>query len=133
MKVDLIVIGLMISVLVACNAPQQQTVGSLTVQELADRLDGDKDLVVFDVRTQAEVDQGVIHTEALHSDFRKPDFEDRLKELDKTKIYAVYCGSGGRSSNTVAAMKELGFQSIYNIEGGITAWEEAGFPVTNKK
>lgn len=133
MKSNLIAIGLMIGMLIACNAPQQQTVGNLTVQELSERLDSDKDLVIVDVRTQAEVDEGVIHSEALHSDFRKSDFEDRLKELDKTKTYAVYCGSGGRSSNTVAAMKELGFQSIYNVEGGITAWEEAGFPVTNKK
>ncbi|MGI9595582.1 MAG: rhodanese-like domain-containing protein, partial [Acidimicrobiales bacterium] len=93
----------------------------------ADPPDG---LIVLDVRTPDEFAQG--HVEgATMIDFYAPDFEERLAELDRERPYLLYCRSGSRSGQTTAIMEQLGFSNVADIDGGITAWTEAGLPVTN--
>ncbi|HEU4464465.1 MAG TPA: rhodanese-like domain-containing protein [Gemmatimonadota bacterium] len=41
----------------------------------------------------------------------------------------VYCRAGSRSAQAAALLSERGFQRVYDLEGGITAWGEAGQPV----
>ena len=49
--------------------------------------------------------------------------------LDKDKTYYVYCHAGKRAGNTQAVMQEMGFKQVINVEGGLSAWEAAGFPI----
>ena len=41
----------------------------------------------------------------------------------------MYCKSGGRSSEAAELLKKNGFNKIYNLKGGISAWEKNGFPI----
>ncbi len=82
----------------------------------------------LDVRTKEEYASGHV-PEAVNIDFYDPTFEEKLKELDKTKQYVVNCQSGGRSSKATALMEQLGFADARNVSGGITAWKGAGLPV----
>jgi rhodanese-related sulfurtransferase len=41
----------------------------------------------------------------------------------------VYCRSGGRSASAADVLKEKGFTKVYNLDGGITSWQENGFEV----
>jgi rhodanese-related sulfurtransferase len=50
--------------------------------------------------------------------------------LDKDKSYVVYCHTGNRSSRATALMHSLGFKHVYDVQGGIAAWEQSGLPVT---
>lgn len=51
---------------------------------------------------------------------------DDLK--DKERIY-VHCRSGGRSRQAVMELAHLGLRAeLFNVEGGILAWEAAGYP-----
>jgi rhodanese-related sulfurtransferase len=43
--------------------------------------------------------------------------------MDKNIPVFVYCRSGGRSGKAAKKMKEKGFKSVYNLEGGIIAWQ----------
>jgi 3-mercaptopyruvate sulfurtransferase SseA len=43
----------------------------------------------------------------------------------------VYCKSGGRSGEAATMMKEMGFTEVYNMQGGMLAWSNAGMPVDN--
>ena len=52
-----------------------------------------------------------------------------MNELDKDKIYLIYCRSEGQSGNTLAMMKKLGFKEVYNMLGGITEWVKNGLPI----
>ena len=36
----------------------------------------------------------------------------------------LYCKSGGRSSRAAKNLKEMGFTKVYDMDGGITSWEE---------
>lgn len=50
----------------------------------------------------------------------------------KTQVY-VLCRSGRRSLSAGQQLDAIGFGCVYNIEGGMIAWEEAGLPVIRRK
>jgi rhodanese-related sulfurtransferase len=79
--------------------------------------------IVLDVRTSEEFAGGNIEG-AINIDFKAPDFEQKIGELDKTKTYLVYCLSGIRSKKAADRMSELGFESLYVLNGGYSAWTE---------
>ncbi|HMQ44946.1 MAG TPA: rhodanese-like domain-containing protein, partial [Mariniflexile sp.] len=83
----------------------------------------DHNAVILDVRTDAEVADGIIPN-AIHIDIHKGQgFIDALETLDKTKNYYVYCRSGNRSGQACAIMEKLGFNNAYNLLGGMLEWE----------
>jgi len=95
----------------------------LTQEEWYSELKKDPNAVVLDVRTEGEVQQGIIPN-AIHIDIYKGQgFIYRLEELDKTKNYYVYCRSGSRSRQACSIMNRLGFQNAYNLMGGILDWK----------
>ena len=81
----------------------------------------DKDAVVLDVRTPGEVADGVVPGYKMIN-LMSPDFEDQVSKLDKSKKYLVYCRSGNRSGQACQIMADLGFENLYNLVGGIGAW-----------
>ena len=85
-------------------------------------------LVVLDIRTPEEYNE-VRLDGAINVDYYATDFADQLDTLDKNNPYVMYCRSGNRSSDAVETMKDLGFTEVYEIDGGIVNWYEAGFPV----
>jgi len=85
-------------------------------------------VVILDVRTPAEFKTRHLKGAVLLS-VQSPKFDEQAKALDKTKTYAIYCAMGPRSTRACAAMEKAGFTSLYNLEGGILAWEKAGKPV----
>lgn len=95
----------------------------LSQEDWTKQLEEDNNSVVLDVRTQEEVDEGIIPN-ALHIDIYKGQgFIYELEELDKTKNYYVYCRSGGRSGQACAIMAQLGFNNAYNLVGGFNEWQ----------
>lgn len=84
---------------------------------------------VVDVRTPEEIADGKVSSTALELDFYAPDFVDQLQALDRTTPYLVYCRSSNRSSQVLSQMKALGFVEVYELAGGINAWQAAGYPL----
>ena len=85
-------------------------------------------LVVLDIRTPEEFNEARL-ANAINVDYYDADFADQLDGLDKNAPYVMYCRSGNRSSEAVQTMKDLGFVEVYEIDGGIVNWYDAGFPV----
>lgn len=86
-------------------------------------------LVVLDVRTPEEFAAGHL-AGAVNVDFYAASFADDLAALDRTVPYLVYCHSGNRSGKATQAMQQLGFTTIYDLDGGVTAWQAAGYSLT---
>jgi rhodanese-related sulfurtransferase len=96
---------------------------NLTQEDWVKQLEKDNKSVVLDVRTQEEVNLGLIPN-AIHIDIYKGQgFIYKLEELDKTKNYYVYCRSGSRSGQACAIMNQLGFVNAYNLVGGFIEWQ----------
>tara|TARA_Y100001934_G_C12283267_1_gene741044 strand:- start:262 stop:576 length:315 start_codon:yes stop_codon:yes gene_type:complete len=95
----------------------------LSQKDWTKQLEEDNNSVVLDVRTQEEVDEGII-PEAIHVDIYKGQgFIYEIEKLDKSKNYYVYCRSGGRSAQACSIMNQLGFKNAYNLVGGFNEWQ----------
>ncbi len=82
----------------------------------------DKEIVILDVRTPEEYNEGHL-SNAMNVDFRSTDFEEQIENLDKNKSYFVYCRSGNRSGQALEVMEQKGFQKICHMDGGINKWK----------
>lgn len=81
------------------------------------------DHVVLDVRSPQELEEGQVPGHTMIN-FFDPAFKNEIEQLDKAKSYLVYCRSGNRSGQACALMSNMGFDKLYNLEGGIKAWNE---------
>jgi rhodanese-related sulfurtransferase len=82
--------------------------------------------LVLDIRTPFEFNGERIKGAKLLN-YYDQNFKEELGKLDKTKPIMVHCRSGGRSNESLHIFKELGFQNILHLDGGILAWEKAGY------
>ena len=85
-------------------------------------------LIIVDVRTPEEFASGHIEG-AVEIDLQSASFETDVAGLDPKAPYFVYCRSANRSAQAIAYMQQHGFDTIYELEGGIVAWQTAGLPV----
>jgi rhodanese-related sulfurtransferase len=96
---------------------------NLSQENWTKQLEEDNNSIVLDVRTQEEIDLGIIPN-AIHIDIYKGQgFIDEVEQLDKTKNYYVYCRSGGRSGQACAVMSQIGFNNAHNLIGGFNEWQ----------
>ena len=94
---------------------------NITDDEAKAELDKDKSIIVLDVRTQEEYNEGHIPNSIL---IPVNELENRaLTELPdkKAKIF-VYCRTGMRATSACGILTGLGYENIYNL-GGIISWK----------
>ena len=80
---------------------------------------------VLDVRSAQEFARGHV-TGAINMDIHSPDFVVRAAQFDKKKPILVNCHVGSRGAIAAAELAKIGFKSVFNLEGGLDAWEKAG-------
>jgi rhodanese-related sulfurtransferase len=86
---------------------------------------GDKpDLTIIDVRTAGEFQSGHLRG-AVNMDISR-DFSGTVSGLNRDEPYLIYCAVGGRGASALRMMGDLGFTEVYNLGGGISAWQRAG-------
>jgi GrxC family glutaredoxin len=92
-------------------------------------LSNHKNAVFVDVRTDDEYRAGhILHS--LHAPLGLLD--SKLKEISKYKNrpLVVYCRSGSRSGQAAGQLKKQGLEEVYNLAGGVMAWQNANLPLT---
>lgn len=124
------ILGVLILSLSACAPTQKQSsqgAEPLAAAQAQDLIQQKKALVLLDVRTPDEYQQGHLQG-AQNLDFYQ-DFGNKITGLDKNQEYLVYCAVGGRSAQAVEQMRAQGFK-VYDLKGGYKAWQAAGMPTT---
>lgn len=101
--------------------------GLVSPQQALD-LSNDPEVVVIDVRTPEEFDEGHIDGAEM-IDFYADTFGDDIAALDQDETYLLYCRSGNRSGQTAALMAQLGFDNVYDMDGGVVAYSAEGLPL----
>ena len=122
-------IAIMASVLLLAGCSNSSTATDLSVSEFSSKVT-EAGIITLDVRTPGEFNEGHIEG-ALLIDFQSGNFEAEIASLDKSKTYAVYCRSGNRSGQAVKVMNDAGFTNLYNLNGGVIDWANAGLPLVN--
>lgn len=134
MKKSTILFGLATLLILAGACKNKDTEGQIEVippQEFHDATAGNN-VQLLDVRTAEEFKEG--HLEhALNIDVLQDDFSEKAKtlDLDKEKPLYLYCRSGNRSAKASSILKDMGFEKIYDMEGGYLLWSSEGLQSKN--
>ena len=119
-----ILIFLLIATACVSSPKKQAQMNELAPDAWAELQEQTSASVILDVRTAEEFESGYIKG-ALNLDIRGgADFLVSIEKLDKSKSYFVYCRSGARSGQACQLMSQMGFSAVYNLEGGVLAWED---------
>ena len=121
------VIALIAAAFLLAGCSSTSTAIDLSVTEFSAKA-AEPGVVTLDVRTPAEFAEGYIEGARL-IDFQSGNFEKDIATLDKNATYAVYCRSGNRSGQAVRIMQDAGFTNVFNMNGGVIDWANAGLPL----
>ena len=98
-----------------------------TVSELKESISKfDHELVLLDVRTQAEYDSGHILNAINISHEQILEDSELLAEYKDSQM-VVFCRSGVRAGKVIQLLESIGFEDIIDIDGDMLAWSEAGY------
>ncbi|QIE59122.1 rhodanese-like domain-containing protein [Rasiella rasia] len=126
MKYKILIVGIILASLVSCTHTPEK-VQEVSAQDVYNAVykKSNQGLQVLDVRTPEEY--GVSHLkDAQNICVTENDFKEKVEGLDKEKPVYVYCKKGGRSARAAKILVEMGFKEVYDLQGGITAWESEG-------
>ena len=122
-------IALIASALLLAGCSSSSSSIDLSVTEFSAKV-AEAGVITLDVRTPGEFAEGYIQGARL-IDFQSGNFENEIATLDKNATYAVYCRSGNRSGQAVKVMQDAGFTNVFNMNGGVIDWANAGLPLVN--
>nr|WP_294858753.1 rhodanese-like domain-containing protein [uncultured Fluviicola sp.] len=106
--------------------------GELNAKSFYDSVQNKKNQLL-DVRTSNEYNQGHI-AGSFQADWNNPDqFRERIASLDKQQPLYIYCLAGSRSSAAQKWLIKEGFKTVFNLQGGINAWNLEDLPLEGKK
>lgn len=101
-------------------------VNEIEATELQSRLSAGDGIVVLDIRSDAEVAQGILPNAehlAMHM------IPLRMADLPKDKDIVLYCRSGARSYHACNFLAQQGVRNVINLRGGIIAWAREGYEI----
>jgi hydroxyacylglutathione hydrolase len=100
--------------------------GNISVHDLKSRMDRGEDWHVLDVRSiyeyrHSHIDGSInMNVGALMAN---------VNSIPRDKPIAVICATGGRSSLGCRLLMARGFNNVFNVQGGMSAWVLSGYPV----
>jgi len=103
------------------NKERYSGMKEMSVQELKSLKESGEDFQLIDVREDYEVETSHIGGDWIPI----AEIPQSIGKISKEKKVIIHCRSGGRSGNAVQWLeKNHGFNNLYNLKGGITAWAE---------
>lgn len=113
----------------------KQQIENLTPEQVKEELSKGK-VTLIDLRESEELKQngkiaGSVHApRGMLEFYADPSLPYHKPEFDKNKRIILHCASGGRSALAAATLKQMGYENVAHMDGGVKAWKESGLPVT---
>jgi phage shock protein E len=126
MKFTILIAAILLSIHCVTHAENLVAIAPVKIEQAEKQIaDGAQ---LLDVRTKEEWDEGHLKGATLVT-VTEEGFIDKAKAtLDSKKVVVVYCRSGRRSAMATELLRKAGY-TVYDLDGGITAWIAAGKPV----
>jgi len=104
------------------TSSEQATSNKITATEAQQLIEEEPDLIVVDVRTEAEYAEGHLENAIL---IPSTEVESSVESIlpDKDAKILLYCRTDNRSGDAYTIMQGLGYTDLYDLEGGISAWQ----------
>ena len=112
-------------------------VETISVAEAMKRQDDDA-FVIVDIRDVRELDREGMIPGAFHAPrgmlefWVDPESPYHKDIFASGKTFVFYCRSGQRSALATKTVRDMGLEAVCHIEGGFTAWTEAGASVAER-
>ena len=102
-----------------------ETIGTITVDALKEKLDNKEEIFLIDVRKPSELKEGYIKQA---KNIYVGEIEEQFGQIPKNMPIITVCGNGARASMAASILKKHGFESM-NVLGSMEAWYKANFPI----
>lgn len=115
-------------------ARAKDRIENIAIEDAARELQEGKATIV-DLREPGERTQNGSIPGAVHAPrgmlefYADPTSPYHIDAFDPDKRIILHCASGGRSALAADTLQEMGYTNVANLDGGFTAWKEAGKPV----
>lgn len=126
MKFHVIFLSLFSFLVLSCNGQASKNIQLIDAKAFSEKIKTTPEAQILDVRTPEEYSSEHID-KSKNVNWLADDFAANTAQFDKSKAVFIYCKSGGRSQKAAAKLAELGFTTVYELEGGILKWNAAGF------
>ncbi|OOZ16385.1 sulfurtransferase [Solemya velum gill symbiont] len=105
------------------------TIEEIDADELKRRMDAEDNSVLYDIRSEAEVAQGILP----NSEFLPMHLIPlKMQDFPDDKEIILYCRSGARSYHACAYLMQQGISNVINLRGGIISWAHSGYEITTR-
>ena len=108
----------------------------ISIDDFKEIIEEEPELMILDIREESEYAAGHIENAVLVprgtlEGAADPAYKKRHPELCQAhdRPIVVYCATGGRSAMAALTLFEMGFDTVYNLWGGIELWESEDLPV----
>jgi rhodanese-related sulfurtransferase len=108
--------------------PELSMIEDISPDELSAKIDN---ITLVDVRTKDEFTGELGHIPKAKL-ITLDTLMDHIDDIPKDKTVVFICRSGRRSANATAIAKDNGFESVYNMKGGMLLWNEMGLTTEGK-
>ena len=129
MKKKFLILIVFALTLQVCQSQQNKNIQNLSATEFAAKLSQTTQPQLVDVRTPEEFLTDHLNN-AVNNNVLDAAFDDNAKNLNKLKPVFIYCKAGSRSAKAAQKLSDLGFKTIYNLDGGIMKYN-AGNAIKN--
>jgi rhodanese-related sulfurtransferase len=95
-------------------------------------------VTIIDIRESEELKQNGKIPGSFHAPrgmlefYADPSLPYHRPEFNKENRIIVHCASGGRSALATSTLKQMGYENVAHLDGGLKAWKEAGMPVVTE-
>lgn len=126
MKISSIFFLLLSFTILSCNGQTSKNITDIDPKTFSEKITATPNAQIIDVRTPQEFASGHLDN-AVNIDWLGDNFVANVEKLNKTKPVFVYCKTSNRSPQAAKKLEELGFTTIYNMQGGLLKWDAEGF------
>lgn len=115
-------------------AEAKQRIENLTVEQTAAEVDGG-DALLVDLREPDERHQhgaipgAMVAPRGMLEFWADPASSYHRAEFAPDRRIIFHCAGGGRSALAADTLQQMGYTNVAHLEGGFTAWKQAGQPV----
>jgi len=129
----LIVLIVLVSINVRSDVKSKQEIKNkaiaeaphITTQQLSDYLSSEEPFVLLDVRTEEEYQAGHIQGAQWFPRGKLEYYiQERIKDPDSKIV--LYCRTGGRSALATLTLRDMGYTSVVDLDGGFKEWVAEG-------
>ena len=111
----------------------KQKIENLTADQVNQEVNSGN-ATLIDIREKEELEQNGKIPKSVHAPrgmlefYADTSLPYHKPEFDKNKRIILHCASGGRSALAASTLKEMGYENVAHLDGGIKAWKESGLP-----